>query len=103
MAHDTSALKIPSASADYDAVVDQLASLRADMAKLADAVTTGAQHRRQALTSGIADRMTGAADYVGRSGKGAETRFEGAVAANPFVALGIAVGVGLLFGAMSRR
>lgn len=103
MAHDTSALKVPSASADYDAVVEQLAALRADMAKLADAVSTGAQHRSKALANGLGERLTDAAGYVSRSGKSAETRFEGVVTANPIASLGVAVGVGLLIGALSRR
>lgn len=103
MAQDSTAAKNPSASADYDAVVDQLAALREDMAKLANAVSSGAQHRGRALANGLSERVTDAVDSVGRGGKSAETRFEGVVTSNPVVSIGVAVGVGMLMGALARR
>jgi ElaB/YqjD/DUF883 family membrane-anchored ribosome-binding protein len=47
--------------------------------------------------------VTDAANYLGRKGHEADVRIEGAVAANPYLALGLAAGVGLILGAMSRR
>jgi ElaB/YqjD/DUF883 family membrane-anchored ribosome-binding protein len=47
--------------------------------------------------------MTEAAAYMGRKGHQAELRVEGAVAANPYIALGLAAGMGVLLGALTRR
>jgi ElaB/YqjD/DUF883 family membrane-anchored ribosome-binding protein len=40
---------------------------------------------------------------MGRKGHQAELRVEGAVAANPYIALGLAAGMGVLLGALTRR
>jgi ElaB/YqjD/DUF883 family membrane-anchored ribosome-binding protein len=103
MAHETSTPKVPSAAADYDAVVEQLAALREDMKKLAGSVSSAAGHRKQALSRDVTDGMTDAAHYVGRKGHEVEARLEHAVTGNPFLALGLAAGIGLLLGALWRR
>ena len=103
MAQETSALKVPSASPDYDAVVAQLATLREDMTNLANSVSSAVGRRKQALTRDVTDGMTDAAHYVGRKGHDAEARLEHAIVANPFRALGLAVGIGLLLGVLWRR
>jgi ElaB/YqjD/DUF883 family membrane-anchored ribosome-binding protein len=47
--------------------------------------------------------MSDAATYLVRKGRNAEVQMESAVAANPYVALGLAAGLGFLIGAMARR
>ena len=103
MAQEASALKVPSASAEYDAVVAQLAALREDFTKLANSVSSAAGRRTQTLARDVTDGMTDAAHYVGRKGHDAEARLEHAIAANPFRALGLAIGIGLLLGVLWRR
>ena len=90
-------------AADYEAVVAQLAALRSDMAKLAESLGAAAGNRSQAMARDISEGMTEAARYVSRTGHDVDQRLEGAVAANPYIALGLAAGVGLLVGALSRR
>jgi ElaB/YqjD/DUF883 family membrane-anchored ribosome-binding protein len=51
----------------------------------------------------MSDGMTEAASYLGRKGHAADQRLEGAVAANPYLALGLAAGMGILLGALTRR
>jgi ElaB/YqjD/DUF883 family membrane-anchored ribosome-binding protein len=101
MAHESAILK--TAEADYDAVMKQMVALRDDMAKLALSVQTVASARGTAIAHDMTQGMTDAASYISRKGHDADDRIEGAVAANPYIALGLAAGVGLLFGAMTRR
>lgn len=91
------------ASADYDAVVEQMAALRHDMMELARNVQTAAGTRSQALARDVTDGMNDAVSYLGRKGHDADVRIEGAVAANPYIALGLAAGMGILLGALTRR
>ncbi len=103
MANDTSNMKTATPGADYDAVVVQLAAMRGDMAKLAAAMSTLASHRGQAFAQDLSDGMTEAANYISRKGHDGDLRLEGAVAANPYIALGLAAGMGLLVGNLTRR
>lgn len=103
MAQQNSKTETPTAGADYDAVVAQLDALRKEMTKLAGTVSTAAENRGHALARDVSDGVTEAAHYVGRQAKDGEARFEDAVTTHPYVALGIAAGVGLLLGALSRR
>lgn len=103
MAQQHSAAPIPTADADYEAVVAQLAALRDEISKLAGAISDAADHRGQALAADVSDGMAEAVQYLGRRAKDGEARFEGAVATHPYVALGLAAGVGLLLGALTRR
>ncbi|MDT8856215.1 hypothetical protein RNZ50_14535 [Paracoccaceae bacterium Fryx2] len=103
MAQDNLSSKTAAVAADYEALVEQLAAMRDDMAKLAKSVNAAALTRGQALAKDVTEGMSEAADYVARKGHSADVRLEGAVAANPYMALGIAAGVGLLLGALSRR
>lgn len=100
MAQDASTQKL---TADYEAVTAQLAALRDDLGKLAQTMTKVTANRGQALARDASDGMNHAMDYVGRKGVEADQRIESAVAANPYMALAIAAGVGVLFGAMTRR
>lgn len=95
--------KTTAPGADYDAIVAQLAAVRDEMAKLAATVAASAQHRSQTLTKDLSDGMAEAAHYVGRKGHETDMRLEGAVAANPYIALGLAAGMGLLLGTLTRR
>ncbi len=103
MAQQNSAKQTPTAQADYDAVVAQLAALREEMSKLAGTVSDVAGHRSQALATDVSEGMAEAVHYLGRQARDGEARFEGAVATHPYVALGMAAGVGLLLGALARR
>ncbi len=99
MAQDASA-KI---AADYDAVVAQLAALREDMGKLAGTLAQAGARQGQSLASDVNEGVTEAARYVARKGQETDVRIEAAVAANPYVALMIAAGMGVLIGALTRR
>lgn len=103
MAQQNSAATTPTAGADYDAVVAQLAALRTEISKLAGTVSDAAGHRGQALATDVSDGMAEAVHYFGRQARDGEARFEAAVATHPYVALGMAAGVGLLLGALTRR
>ncbi len=103
MANENANAKPTTAGADYDAVVAQIAAMRDDMAKLAEAMSSMAGHRSQAMAKDLSDGMTEAASYLTRKGHDADLRLEGAVAANPYIALGMAAGMGLLLGTLTRR
>lgn len=101
MAQETSILK--TAAADYDAVMQQMAALREEMAQMAHNLQTGATKRGNAMAKDMSDGMTEAATYLNRKGHEADMRVEHAVAANPYIALGLAAGLGLLVGILTRR
>lgn len=88
---------------DTEALATQIAALRNDISALAGNLATAAGQRGKAVAHDLADGMTEAADYVNRKAHSADLRVESAVAANPYLALGLAAGVGLLLGAMTRR
>lgn len=91
------------AAADFEAVSDQLAALRADMSRLTETVSGIAGKRGSHMASDIAEGFGEAKHYVERSGKSAEHQLGAAVADHPLLAIGLAAGAGLLIGAMSRR
>ncbi len=94
---------IPTAGADYDAVAAQLASLRGEISKLAGTVSDAAGHRGQALAADVSDGVSDAVSYLGRQARDGEARLEGAVTTHPYVAIGMAAGIGLLLGVLTRR
>ena len=100
MAQEDSLSKL---AADYDAVMAQIANLRADMAKIAHSVQSIASARGQELTKDITDGLNSSAQYLERKTQQADQRVEQAVAANPYIALGLAAGLGVLLGAVTRR
>ena len=57
----------------------------------------------QAIVRDVSDGMNEAVNYMGRKGHEADKSIEAAVSANPYMALAMAAGMGLLVGAMSRR
>jgi len=101
MAMENSLLK--TATADYDAVVAEMAAMREDVSKLAHHVQTMASTRGQAMAKDVSDGMSEVAKYISQKGHNADQRVEGAVAANPYIALGLAAGMGVLLGAITRR
>jgi ElaB/YqjD/DUF883 family membrane-anchored ribosome-binding protein len=90
-------------NADYEAVVAQMTALREDMAKLMSSMSSATASKSQALVRDVADGVTEATQYLSRKGQDADVRLEAAVAANPYIALGIAAGMGVLLGALTRR
>ena len=103
MTHDTKSAAKSAATSDYEAVTQQLAALREDMARLADTVSGIAGRRTSSMASDIAEGFGEARRYTERTGKTAEDQLEASVAAHPLLAIGLAAGAGLLVGAMSRR
>lgn len=103
MAQDRNDSKTLPTETDYDAVVAQLSALRDDLAKLANTVSSAAGQSGHALARDVTDGMTEAARYVGRKTHETDVRLESAVAANPYMALGMAALAGLLLGALTRR
>jgi len=91
------------AAADLDAVMAQMAALRGDLAHLAQSVQSLASAKGHALSKDISDGMSEAVSYISQKGHAADVRLEGAVAANPYIAMGMAVGMGVLIGALTRR
>jgi ElaB/YqjD/DUF883 family membrane-anchored ribosome-binding protein len=103
MAQEASTSKVPPASADYDAIAAQLATLRDEVAKLAGLVAASAGNRGRSLANDISEGLGEATRYVELNGRAVDARLQSTVAENPYIALGIAAGVGLLVGALSRR
>ena len=103
MAQQNAAATIPTAGADYDAVVAQLATLRDEVSKLASAVADAAGHRGQALSAEISDGVSDATRYLGRQARSAEAQIAGAVTTHPYAVLILAAGIGLLLGKLTRR
>ena len=99
MAQD-SATKI---AADYEAVSAQLAALREDMSKLASTLADLGAQKSKSLMNDVNEGMTEAARYVSKKGHETDVRIEAAVASNPYAALMIAAGMGVLIGALTRR
>lgn len=88
---------------EHDAIATQIAALRADFVKLAKSVQTDVTGNSNAMVRDVTDSLNEAAGYIGRKGHAADLRIEGAIAANPYLALGLAAGLGLVIGAMTRR
>ncbi len=103
MAHEPTPQKPSDAIPDYDALLTQLTSLRGEIAKLATSVTAAASKSGNAIAQDMTTGLTDARRYVTRKGHDVDLRVEGAVAANPYMALGLAAGLGLLLGVLSRR
>jgi len=101
MAQENTILK--NAAADYDAVMEQMATLRADLSKIAQNVQGIASNRGQTISRDVSEGMSEAANYISAQSHNAELRVEHAVAANPYIALGLAAGFGVLLGALTRR
>jgi ElaB/YqjD/DUF883 family membrane-anchored ribosome-binding protein len=84
---------------DLSALMADLATLRAEVARLAA--------RASAQGEAVAEEIEAAAEearaYAGRKAKEADQAIHAAVVDSPWLALGIAAGLGLLLGALLRR
>jgi ElaB/YqjD/DUF883 family membrane-anchored ribosome-binding protein len=90
-------------TADYEALLAQLTAMREEMTKLAAQVAASATERGAAMADTMTKGMHDARSYAGRKTHEADVQIEHAVAANPYLALGLAAGLGLLLGAVTRR
>ncbi len=79
-------------SLSSDDLHHQIDALRADLAKLAATVS-----------GDVSDGLETAGHRISRSGRDAQASALHAVRANPLAAVGIAAGLGLLLGLMSRK
>lgn len=93
----------PALAADYDVLVAQLTAMREEMVRLAAQLGASATQNGKAVADTVSGGLHDARLYAGRKTHEADLRIEHAVAANPYMALGIAAGLGLLLGAMTRR
>jgi ElaB/YqjD/DUF883 family membrane-anchored ribosome-binding protein len=99
MAQDPSA-KI---AADYDSVMAQMSALRDEVSRLASTLADAGARQGKSLMNDVNEGMTEAARYVSNKGHDTDVRIEAAVASNPYVALMIAAGMGVMIGALTRR
>ena len=102
MLQDGKTLKVPAAT-DYESLMAQFAALRDDVTKLTSSVTTMAERSGRKMASDISEGVSEAVHYVERKGSSAEAELEKSVATHPLIAIGLAAGIGLLIGAMTRR
>lgn len=88
---------------DFEGLAAQFSLLREDLAKLTHSVAATAERRGRRMGSDISEGVGEAMHYVESKGKSAEAELEKSVANHPYVALGLAAGLGLIIGAMTRR
>jgi ElaB/YqjD/DUF883 family membrane-anchored ribosome-binding protein len=93
----------PALAADYDALLAQLTVMREEMTRLAAQMGASATQGGKAMANTINTGLHDAQRYAGHKAHDADVRIGTAVAANPYLALGIAAGLGLLLGALTRR
>ena len=93
----------PTTQADYDALVAQFAALRDEMSRLATSVGTSASSNGRLMAETIQHGLSDARRFAGARAHAADQRVEHAVAANPYLALALAAGLGILLGLLSRR
>ena len=103
MLQDTKPTQGPPPAGDLEAVSQQLAALREDMARLAETVGGIAGRRGNRMATDIADGVDEARHYAASKGRAAEVQLEESVAAHPFVTIGLAAVAGFLVGSLSRR
>lgn len=90
-------------AADYEALVAQMAAMRDEMGKLASQMTASAAAHGVTIADTLVASVHDAQKLAGRKAHEADLRLGAAVSANPYLALGIAAGFGLLLGAVTRR
>lgn len=102
MLQDGKTLKTAVAT-DIEGLAAQFLALREDLAKLSHSVTAMAERRGRRMGTDISDGVGEAMQYVERKGLTADAEIGKAMTAHPLLALGMAAGVGLVIGAMTRR
>lgn len=95
--------KLGELKTDYDALMAQIEAMRADMAKIASQMAEVVTSQGTAMAQTVSEGFADAGKYAVRKGQAVDARIEHAVATNPYVALGIAAGLGLLLGALARK
>ncbi|AZL59545.1 hypothetical protein EI545_12300 [Tabrizicola piscis] len=93
----------PTASTDFAGLSAQFDVLRGDVATLTHSVTSMAEKRGRQMVSDISDGIGDAVHSVEQRGKTAEASIETTVASHSYLALFLAVGAGLMIGALSQR
>jgi ElaB/YqjD/DUF883 family membrane-anchored ribosome-binding protein len=91
------------ASTELDDLMAQLQALREDVTRLTHSAAGAAEGRGRKMASDISDGVSQAVHYVERKGTTAEAELQRSVATHPLMALGLAAGIGILIGAMTRR
>lgn len=96
-------LQGPTTPTDFAGLSAQFDVLRGDVATLTHAVTSMVERRGRRMVSDISDDIGSAVHAVERRGKTAEASLETSFALHPYLALFLAVGAGLMIGALSQR
>lgn len=102
MMQDGKTLKMP-VPADLDGLMAQFSTLRDEVSRLSHSAASAAEDRGRKMASDISEGVSEAVHYVERKGVSAEAQLEKSIATHPLVALGLAAGIGLVIGAMTRR
>jgi ElaB/YqjD/DUF883 family membrane-anchored ribosome-binding protein len=90
-------------SAELEDLMAQLQVLREEVTRLTHAAAGAAEDRGRRMASDISDGVSQAVHYVERKGTDAEADLQKSVVTHPLMALGLAAGIGILIGAMTRR
>lgn len=90
-------------AADIDTLVAQLATLRDDVTSLTAEIGASASKNGRAMAETVETGMHDARVLAGQKAHDADLRVSHAVAANPYLAIGLAAGLGLVLGALTSR
>jgi ElaB/YqjD/DUF883 family membrane-anchored ribosome-binding protein len=90
-------------STELEDLMAQLKILREDISRLTHSAAGAAEGRGRRMASDISEGVSQAVHYVERKGSDAEADLHKSVATHPLMALGLAAGIGILIGAMTRR
>jgi ElaB/YqjD/DUF883 family membrane-anchored ribosome-binding protein len=88
---------------DLAELTEQMRILRADVAKFARIAARAAEAQAGAVTDEIGAGIDEASRSIGASGRSAQKSLEHAMFSNPLATIGVALGLGFLVGALSRR
>ena len=98
--------EVSSISSEGRPAQEDLQALKTDLAMLRDDLRSFVAHAAEAAqsrTSGVRDRVKDAAAEVGARGRAARDEVQTQIEDHPFMAVGIALGAGLLLGALIAR
>ncbi|MCX7288039.1 MAG: hypothetical protein NTW20_10910 [Rhodobacterales bacterium] len=102
MLQDGKSLKT-TVTTEMEDLMAQLKILREDVSRLSHSAAGAAEGRGRRMAADISDGVSQAVHYVERKGTNAEADLQKSVATHPLLALGLAAGIGILIGAMTRR
>ncbi len=103
MALETGITRAATNGSDHDALTVQLAELRGDVSELARTLASAIGNGGASFAHDVSGSVEEAARSMRRNGRAADAQIESAIAANPYLALAVAIGAGILLGAISRR